>query len=169
MLAESTLHEGQAPRHLPLGARVRNGGRAEAPRRESACDASAPRDGRASVRHIEDAHGCDALPDEADKERGDRDGALRARQEILRLIVELPPKPPPASARGVRWSCGEQRPTGRVRQNTQENGHITPLNGHPDAWNGAGGRHRAPLLRKRQKSANIIVEAHLGNPGLWRL
>ena len=28
-------------------------------------------------------------------------------QEILRLIAELRPQPPPASACGVRWSCGQ--------------------------------------------------------------
>jgi hypothetical protein len=45
-----------------------------------------------------------------------------------------------------------------MRQNANENGHITPFNGRPGAWNGASGRHRAPLLRKSRKSANIHIK-----------
>jgi hypothetical protein len=48
-----------------------------------------------------------------------------------------------------------EQPTGGVRQHAKENGHITPLNRRPGARNGARGRHRAPLLRKSRKSANI--------------
>jgi hypothetical protein len=60
---------------------------------------------------------------------------------------------------------------GGVRPNAKENGHITLLNGGLGAWNGAGGRHGAPLLRKSRKSANIHTKSgfHLGNPGLMGL
>jgi hypothetical protein len=44
-----------------------------------------------------------------------------------------------------------------------ENGYITPLNSRPDAWNGTGSRHRAPLLRKSRKSANI----HTKSGSIW--
>src|SRR5262249_44440334 len=67
----------QEPRHLPMGAR--SGGRAEAARREPSGDARAPRDGRASVRHAEDAHGHGTLSDEAPAEGRQRDGTARAR------------------------------------------------------------------------------------------
>ena len=55
---------GPGAAHHALGARARAGGCAEAARREPAGHASAARDGRASVRHDQDADGRDALPDE---------------------------------------------------------------------------------------------------------
>ena len=47
-----------------VGARARSRGGAGAARQEPGCDAHAARGRRASVRHHQDAHGCDALPDE---------------------------------------------------------------------------------------------------------
>src|SRR6266542_3797824 len=38
-------------------------------------------------------------------------------QEILRLIAELRPQPPPAPARHVRWACVQEQPTGGVCPN----------------------------------------------------
>jgi transposase len=65
--------------HQTLGTRTRCRGRADAARSEPASHACAPRNRRASVRHAEDADGCDALSDEDAAEGGDRDGAARAR------------------------------------------------------------------------------------------
>jgi hypothetical protein len=56
-------------------------------------------------------------------------------------------------------SCIQEQPTEGVRPNARENGHITLLNGGLGAWNGAGGRHGAPLLRKSRKSANIHTKS----------
>src|ERR1700752_4029680 len=47
-------------------------------------------------------------------------------QEILRLIAELRPQPPPAPAGDVRWSCIQQQQTEGVRPNARENGQIRP-------------------------------------------
>ena len=76
---QAPLHDGQGASHHPLGARACAGDGAEASRRESSGHASAPRDGRASFRHAQDADGRDALPDEAAAEGRHRDGAARAR------------------------------------------------------------------------------------------
>jgi hypothetical protein len=46
-----------------------------------------------------------------------------------------------------------------LRPNAKENGHITLLNGRLGAWNGAGGRHGAPLLRKSRKSVRIHTKS----------
>src|SRR6202166_3317171 len=60
-----------------MGTRTRRRSRADAPRSESASHACAPRIRRASVRHAEDADGCDALSDEAVAQCSDRNGAER--------------------------------------------------------------------------------------------
>src|SRR5450631_1458726 len=73
------MHERQGAAHHSLGTRARGRGRADTPRQKSASDACAPPDGRASVRHTEDADGRDALSDEATEERRHRNGAERAR------------------------------------------------------------------------------------------
>jgi hypothetical protein len=72
---QALLHDGQGASHHPLGPRACTGGGAEASRRESSGHAPAPRDGRAPVRHAQDADGRDALPDEAAAEGRHRDGA----------------------------------------------------------------------------------------------
>ncbi len=59
--------------------RARARSRATAPRCQSAGDAAAARDRRASLRHDQGAHGRDALPDANAAEGRDRDGARRAR------------------------------------------------------------------------------------------
>jgi len=56
-------------------------------------------------------------------------------QEVLRLIAELRPPPPPAPAKGVRWSCIQQEPTGGVRPNAREDGQSRPSNTAWAAWN----------------------------------
>src|ERR1700676_1331537 len=76
---QGAMHERQGAAHHPLGTRARRRGRADTPRQKSASDACAPPDGRASVRHAEDADGRDALSDEATEERRHRNGAERAR------------------------------------------------------------------------------------------
>ncbi len=65
---QGSMHERQGAAHHPLGTRARRRGRADAARQKPASDACAPRDGRASVRHAEDADGRDTLSDEATEE-----------------------------------------------------------------------------------------------------
>src|SRR5665647_3712953 len=65
MSAQGSVHNGQRAPHQTLGTRTRHRGRADAARSEPASHACAPRNRRASVRHAEDADGCDALSDEA--------------------------------------------------------------------------------------------------------
>src|SRR5580693_7555996 len=79
MPAQGSMHNVQRAPHQTLGTRTRCRGRADAARSEPASHARAPRDRRASVRHAEDADGCDALSDEDAAEGGDRDGAARPR------------------------------------------------------------------------------------------
>src|SRR5450755_4078980 len=62
-----------------MGARACSRGRAAAARQKSASHACSPRDGRASLRHDQDAHGRDAFSDEDAAARRQRDGTLRAR------------------------------------------------------------------------------------------
>ena len=69
---EGSVHEGTAAPHQAVGARARCRCRAGASGQKSGCDAYSPRDGRASVRHAEDADGGDALSDEDAAEGGDR-------------------------------------------------------------------------------------------------
>ena len=77
--AQGSVHNVQRAPYQTLGTRTRRRGRADAARSESASHACAPRNRRASVRHAEDADGCDALSDEDAAEGGDRDGAARPR------------------------------------------------------------------------------------------
>ena len=58
-----------------------------------------------------------------------------------------------------------------VRQNAKENGQIRPPACRPGAWNGSGRRHRPPVLREGQKSANIPHQdgIHLGESGLNKM
>src|SRR6202048_612428 len=57
--------------HQTMGTRTRRRSRADAARSEPASHACAPRNRRASVRHAEDADGCDALSDEDAAEGSD--------------------------------------------------------------------------------------------------
>src|ERR1700682_2462506 len=79
MPAQGSVHNVQRAPHQTLGTRTGHRGRADAARSEPASHACAPRNRRASVRHAEDADGCDALSDEDAAEGGDRDGAARPR------------------------------------------------------------------------------------------
>ena len=56
---------------------------------------------------------------------------------------------------------------GGMRQNAKENGQIRLPDCRPGAWNGGSSRHRPPVLREGQKSANIHAKTgSLGDPGL---
>ena len=70
---------GTAAPHHALGARTCARSCAAASRCEPAGDARAPRDGRASLRHAQDADGSNPLSDEASAQGRDRDGLARAR------------------------------------------------------------------------------------------
>jgi hypothetical protein len=72
------MHDGKRAPHLPMGARGCRRGDPKAARQESRCDAHEAGDGRASVRHHQDAHGRDAFPVQDAAEGRHRDGALRA-------------------------------------------------------------------------------------------
>ena len=77
--AQISMHDGTAAAHHAMGARARARSCAAASRCEPAGDARAPRDGRASLRHAQDADGRDPLSDEAPAQGRDRDGLARAR------------------------------------------------------------------------------------------
>src|SRR5947199_4667354 len=79
MPVQGSVHNVQRAPHQTLGTRTRCRGRTDAARSEPASHACAPRNRRASVRHAEDADGCDALSDEDAAEGGDRDGVARTR------------------------------------------------------------------------------------------
>src|SRR5262249_27955274 len=56
-------------------------------------------------------------------------------QEILRLIAELRPQPPPALAQDVRWSCVQGQQTGGVRPYVRKNRQMRPSNAVRTVWN----------------------------------
>ena len=91
--------------HHAVGARARCRCRAGAPGQKSECDAYSPRDGRASVRHAEDADGGDALSDEDAAEGGDRDGAARARLQPHARDEHRRHQTAPGGDPGVRSVC----------------------------------------------------------------
>ena len=76
---QNSLHEGTRASHHAMGARTSARSGARAARYEPAGDARAPRDGRASLRHAQDADGSYPLFDEAPAQGCDRDGPARAR------------------------------------------------------------------------------------------
>src|SRR6266436_740781 len=65
MPVQGSVHNVQRAPHQTLGTRTRGRGRADAARSEPASHACAPRNRRASVRHTEDADGCNTLSNEA--------------------------------------------------------------------------------------------------------
>jgi hypothetical protein len=77
LLAQKPMHARSAAPHHALGARGRAGGGAKAARRKSPRYAHAARDLRAPVRHHEDAHGRNSLPDEEASQGRHRDGVVR--------------------------------------------------------------------------------------------
>src|SRR6266849_7727885 len=77
MPAQGSMHNGQRAPHQTLGTRTRRRGRADPARSEPASHACAPRNRRASVRHTEDADGCDTLSNETVTQCRDRNGAER--------------------------------------------------------------------------------------------
>jgi len=99
----------------PLGARARHGGRATAAGCESACDATAPRDGRTSVWDAEDAHGRGALLDEAFAEGRHRDGAARTRLQSHARDEHPGRDASHRGGKGVRHGCVRVREIGPVR------------------------------------------------------
>src|SRR5258705_13406048 len=79
MPVQGSVHNVQRAPHQTLGTRTRRRGRADAARSEPASHACAPRNRRASVRHAEDADGCDTLSNQAVAQCRDRNGAERTR------------------------------------------------------------------------------------------
>jgi transposase len=77
--AQGSLHDRTGATHHAMGARTPARSSAGASRCEPAGDARAPRDGRASLRHAQDADGSNPLSDEAPAQGCDRDGLARAR------------------------------------------------------------------------------------------
>jgi hypothetical protein len=77
-------------------------------------------------------------------------------QEILRLIAELRPQPPPAPARGVRWSCVQEQLTGEVRPDVSKNGQISPFGRRAECQD--CGQSSAPLglARTRKKAQKFM-------------
>ena len=77
--AQIAMHDRTGATHHAMGARTVARGGTAASRRKPASHAPTARDGRASVRHDEGAHGCDALPHKDAAESCRRDGAECAR------------------------------------------------------------------------------------------
>jgi hypothetical protein len=86
LLAQKPLHDSPSAPHHALGARGCSGGGAEAARRKSARHAHAAGDRRAPVRHHEDAHGRNSLPDEDASQGRHRDGAMRLTYNLTRVL-----------------------------------------------------------------------------------
>jgi len=89
--------------------------------------------------------------------------ARRMFQEILRLIAELRPQPPPALA-DVDVIIQEQ-PTEGVRPNARENGQIRPSTSVRVTRDAGSGQHLASVLQEGRENANI--DAGLGF--IWRI
>ena len=100
---QASVHHGPRASDHAVGARARRRGGAAEARCQPASHAPAARDGRASVRHDEGAHGCNALPDEDSAEGRHRDGTLGARLQ--------------SDARHQhRWRQAADRGDGRLRR-----------------------------------------------------
>src|SRR5262249_16382171 len=89
-------------------------------------------------------------------------------QEILRLIAELRPQPPPALACGVRWSCGQgnrREESVQMRRKMARSAPPPPFGppgvaavAAPPAW----------LARTRERRKNSChFRSHPRNPGLF--
>src|SRR3984957_2705800 len=105
MPVEGSVHNVQRAPHQTLGTRTRRRGRANAARSEPASHACAPRNRRASIRHAEDADGCDALSDEDAAEGGDRNGAERTRLQPYARNEHRRHQTAPDGNPGVKSSC----------------------------------------------------------------
>src|SRR5437773_1856926 len=102
MPVQGSVHNVQRAPHQTLGTRTRRRGRADAARSEPASHACAPRNRRASVRHTEDADGCDALSDEAITQCRDRNGAERTQLQSHACAEHRRPQAIAGSHAGVR-------------------------------------------------------------------
>jgi hypothetical protein len=85
-------------------------------------------------------------------------------QEILWLIAELRPKPPPAPARDDRWSWVQEHLTEGLRPDAEENRQFGPKNAAsgPDRMRAAV--NRDPIYRRHGKSlSSASSRVHPGN------
>jgi transposase len=104
-------------RRETLGTRTRRRGRADAARSEPTSHACAPRNRRASVRHAEDADGCDTLSDEAVAQCRDRNIAERTRLQPHACNEHRRHQAAPGGNSGLKSSrCYALRVTVRVAQ-----------------------------------------------------
>src|SRR5215831_19520402 len=81
-------------------------------------------------------------------------------QEILRLIAELRPQPPPAGCH-----CIQEQPTEGVRPNARENVRSDPRPSVRVTRGAGSGQHLASVLQEGRENANI--DAGLGL--IWRI
>src|ERR1700694_1625113 len=145
MPAQGSVHNGQRAPHQTLGPRTRRRGRADEAQSEPASHACAPRNRRASVRHAEDADGCDALSDEAIAQCRDRNGAER---------TQLQPQ-----------ACAEHR-----RRQAIAGSHAGVRRGEWTQW-----RHRRPphVARRckevdsRRRTSKILRNRRVGVSHCW--
>src|SRR5262249_8261736 len=85
-------------------------------------------------------------------------------QEILRLIAQLRPQPPPALAEDARCHAFKQ-PAEGVRPNARENGQINPRPSVRVTRGAGSGQHLGSVLQERRENASI--DAGLGF--IWRI
>jgi hypothetical protein len=88
-------------------------------------------------------------------------------QEILRLIAELRPQPPPAPGQreAARWSCVQEQSTGGVRPNASENSQISPSTTVRAARVDGSRPNLASVLQEGRKNASI----HASSGVIWRI
>src|ERR1700730_14374525 len=105
MPVQGSVHNVQRAPHQTLGTRTRRRGRADAARSEPTSHACAPRNRRASVRHAEDADGCDTLSNEAVAQCRDRNCAERTRLQPHARNEHRRHQAAPGGNPGVKSSC----------------------------------------------------------------
>src|SRR5882672_7877417 len=105
MPVQGSVHNVQRAPHQTLGTRTRRRGRADAARSEPASHACAPRNRRASVRHAEDADGCDTLSNQAVAQCRDRNGAERTRLQPHTRSKHRRHQAAPGGNPGLKSSC----------------------------------------------------------------
>src|SRR5215471_18327553 len=108
--------EGKSAAYQAMGARARARSRAAASRCQSAGNAPASRDGRASLRHAEDADGDNSFSDEAPAEGRYRDGLARARLQSYARHEYHRRSTTPGGDEGIALRCAgweaEMHPSG---------------------------------------------------------
>jgi hypothetical protein len=88
-------------------------------------------------------------------------------REILQLIAELRPKPPPAPAEPADSDAFKGQPTGGMRPDAEENPTLRPQEDRSGTGLQATGHQQGRSSRQAEKTATIRPKfrVHLGNSG----